>query len=237
MSDVKKNLEEIKKGAKGILEAGKEAAYKLGSKIEQTVSGEGGLIDDAKDFGKKIVDEVKESVDGVKKSHESIKEKGGYAKAMRDYGKKLSRETHELYEDFRTTFYDEDGKFSSDKAKAVLKNKTEATKKFGQKAINDLSDMIREGAEAVQKDYRQHIPNKEERAGVGDKYHGVVTRKHLEECLGFEKKIKKKLPGGLKVRSKVIEDVRAYAITNKRDLKDLYNNDDSIKSAVKKYIR
>lgn len=240
---VKKHLDEIRKGVKGLANEGKKTAYGVASKIERTVTGEGGLVDDAKDLAGKVVS-------GVKEFHESIQEKGGYGAAAKEAAGQVIEavrgaygSAEEMYSDFQKTFFP-DGRFDSDKAKEVLKDKAEVTKRFGERAARDLSYLVKEGsklvtegAKAIGKDYRDYIPSREERAGIGDKYHGIITREHLDECISYEAQVRKKLPGGLKARPQILEDLRAYAAVNKSDLTKLYNEGDSAYEAVKKYLR
>jgi len=241
MTKIKKHLQDMRESGKEILNAGCKAAYRAGSRIERSFTEKGKLSDDAKDLANRIAEGAKDlgrkTAQDLKEAHESIQAKGGYVEVVKDTGERLYEKSEELYDKFKDTFYDEKGHFDKEKAKDVLSDKTQATKRFGKRAVDDLTELAKSGAKAVEQDYRRHIPSKEERAGIGDEYKGVITRQHLEDCQGYETKIRSQLPGGLKVRRKIIEDIRAYAITSNKELNGLYETDDPEKSAVEKYFR
>jgi hypothetical protein len=230
---IKKHLKEIGEGAKGLLNEGKKAAYGIASKVEKTVTGEGGFIDDAKDLVGKVASEAK----GVRTF---VREKGGYGAAVKEGAGQIIDAVKGLYgnaeEDFKNTFYT-NGKFDSQKAKDALKDKAGATGRFGKRAVRDISRLIADGARAVGEDYRDYIPSKEERAGIGDKYKGIVTREHLNECMAYESFARKKLPGGLKARPQILEDLKYHAATNADDLIKLYEKDSAAYGVVEKYLK
>ncbi len=152
---VKKHLDNLGKGIKGLADVGKKTAYDVASKIERTIQNPGELIEDAKDLAgtaaskgkglaKKVIDEAKEF-------HESVQGKGGYGVAAKEAAGQVIEavrgaygSAEEMYNDFQKTFFP-DGRFDSDKAKEVLNDKAEVTKRFGERAARDLSYLVKEG--------------------------------------------------------------------------------------------
>ncbi|MBI1969791.1 hypothetical protein HYS48_03800 [Candidatus Woesearchaeota archaeon] len=129
------------------------------------------------------------------------------------------------YKKFEETFFTK-GEFDEKKAKRALQDAAKATKQFGEETVKTLKELVQEGAQAVQQDYRTYVPTAEERrtryAGIGTQYAGVPLRPRLEACLAFHEEARKRLPGGLKVRESMLKDIKASASANFGELVAFY---------------
>lgn len=200
-------------------------------------------IDEATKFGKKvfggIAGIVKKAVAKGKEIHSDVQEKGGYRQVMKDSADSI--------EDRLFT----DGKYDPEKAKELAKGGAQAAKVYGKKALDYVVEMgkkgAEKGAEAVKTGYRDLVPTKEERetvyAGIGSKYAGFLFRPDYEKCLKFHTEAKAKLPAALKIRSQVLEDIKASASKDPQDLMGFYRDEtgfgpeaDTKVEVVKKYL-
>jgi len=125
---------------------------------------------------------------------------------------------------FKREYCDSEGKFDPEKFNEALKNSPGKLKGLGSKAL----EAITSGAENLKQDYRDLIPNKEERdtkySGIGGSYKGILFREHYEACLSFSAQAEKKLPAGIYGRRQILQDIKDYAAGSSKDLIDLYSN-------------
>lgn len=235
---LKEHLNEIKKGIKGVIEEGKKRIYKTISFVEQKVESDEGLTGEIKDITEKVTERGKEMYDIIKKE-------GGYCAALKrarnatcDSTKGLLKNIEKRYESFKNQFFT-DNEFDCEKTKVVLRDREEAICRFGKKTLDTLYKIVLEGERAIRKDYRALVPNKQERetkyAGIGIQYQGILLREDFERCLNFYKKARNKLPGGLKSRNRILEDIKVGAVGDKKDLIEFYKQNSYIDMA--KFVR
>lgn len=235
---LKKHLNEIKKGIIGVLEEGKKRLYKAISFIEQKVESDEGFTGKIKDITGEITEKGKEM-------HDVIKKEGGYCAALKrarsatcDSTKGLLENAEKRFQAFESQF-STNGKFDYEKTKIVLRDRKAAICRFGKKTVDTLYKIVLEGEGAIREDYRTFVPNKQERetkyAEIGAQYQGILLREDFERCLNFHKKVRSKLPGGLKTRNRILEDIKVGAIGDKKDLIEFYKQNSYIDMA--KFIR
>jgi len=205
----------------------KKKVYNIAGKLENKAKkGEGipgGIADIAKGIGKIVNTTVNEA----KSIHEGIKKQGGYKKMAQDTLETVSEKMDEAYQSLEDTFFT-NGSFDKEKAKNALNNTAEATRKYGSKAVQDLSKMIKDNIESIKKDYRSFVPTKEEREGkyrgIGSAYKGnILFRDDFESCLIFYDKARENIPETLKSKKPILKDIKASASKNVADLVEFYS--------------
>lgn len=257
---LKKHADNVKKGVKGMakdtFDLGRKKVYQAGSKIEEKIGekgGLGGLLKSAAYGAAKSV------VKGANDLRNKVKEEGGLGEVarkaaegasnaidrgmdrMNDALDGLGERIETRYKNFEETITT-DGKYDPEKARAVLSDRAGAVKKFGCEAVESLSELIKSGASGVKEDYRRYVPSAEERktryAGIGDRYDGVLFRDGFEKCVSFYARAETKLPGKVKNRIEILNDIRSYAINGKGKLVGFYKEkkDGEKIAAVKKYL-
>ncbi len=238
---LKKHLNEVKKGIKGVVEEGKKRIYKTISFIEQKTESDKGLTGEIKDITEKITEKGKEM-------HGIIQKEGGYCAALKRAGnasigsiKYLLDDIEKKYESFKNQFFT-GNEFDYEKTKVVLADRQKAINRFGRKTVDKLSKLVLEKVETYKKDYRSFAPDKQEReikyAGIGIQYQGILLREDFDRCLQFYKKARNNLPGRLKTRNRILEDIKIGAIGDKKDLIEFYKqrSNTDMTNIVKKYF-
>jgi len=193
------NFKKLREGLTGLVQDGKHALYTAAAKVEQNAPT---LIAQANQAGQYLQQKVQRA------------QEIGRAVVDRVQGK---------YDQFEDEFFT-NGEFNRERAAKALENMVDATERFGTKAVEQLREMAISGAEAVKQDYRNVIPTAEERSGkyaaIGSEYKGILFRQDYDNCLEFYQRIGPKLQ--VEDCSRILGDVRAYAIGSKAELMDFY---------------
>ena len=238
------NLKKITEGVLGLLQKGEEGVYRAGSRLEDKMVEHADFLEGIAQGIKNVARGASEKARGV---HERVQKKGGYVAMGEEIGKEVAREVRKTYgalekavEELYQRAEDRltrDGKLDSCKVNDLLKDSASAAKEYGQKAVDTLSRLVKKDRVALRLDYRNFVPTPEERAtryaGIGTAYEGVLFRVNMEECLTFHDDfVRRKLPGGLKIRPDILQDVKAHAISRVEDLKELYRQQDNKEKLV-----
>jgi len=208
----------------------RKSVYEVVAGVDQKLNEKGGLVGKVADA---VTGFVGDAVKTGQKMNEDIQKSGGYAAAAKRTGKTIAgsvnkhvfERTRRLYRSIENDLFT-DGKLDSEKVKAIVTNKTNAVKKYGEKAYNGLSKLASQGTEALKKDYHDFIPTEEDLkgkySGIGIKYRGVLLTEDYEKCLDFRKKVQRKLPKKTKFRAQILEDIKTSASDSKEDLVKFY---------------
>lgn len=224
---LKDELERVQERVGEILEDGKEILDKVKEQVDKREGVVGGIAS--------VVEGV---VDAGIEFHEGVQDKGGYgvlAKETYSDLKKIALQVGDSVSDTYKKFDDAvypDGKFDYEKLKELLNDGAEATKQFGSKAVKSLGDLIEEGANTLSDEYRKFVPSKEERgttyAGIGADYRGVLLRQNFEDCLAFYERADKAIPGRVKLKSNILDDIKASASSNPDELITYYARSNTV---------
>lgn len=231
--NVGSKLDKSAKTAKGVVSKGKKGVYRLASKIEQDIETREGIAGG-------LASKLDGTVDKGRRVHNDIQRKGGYGALVKQTGSRIAEEFQEFYDraykSVQGSFFTK-GKFDRTKAKLALRDKWVVTRKYGEKAVDVLSETAHSAADSAKEDFRTHVPTREERdtkyEGIGVSYHGVLLRENFEKCLAFHKKVRTKLPGRVSYRSEILDDIKASASQSRSELYDFYR-DRSDKHSYKK---
>ncbi|MBI3334399.1 hypothetical protein HYZ97_02845 [Candidatus Pacearchaeota archaeon] len=184
---------------------------------------------------------VKDAQARYQEFNDDIKARGGYTKVV---GEKVSRLEQKIdayvsavnarvERDFYT-----DGKFDDAKVDAFLVDKANAVKVYGEKAITTLQRVMHSGADSVRKEYRLHVPTREEIAtkyqGIGSAYEGVLLRDNYEGCLAFHSYAARSIPAGRAYRNQILADIKASASENLAELQAFYSLNEGDSAANRK---
>lgn len=239
LDKAKKKIGETAQKGKEKLQQGKEAVYRTVAQVQDKIEKREGVIGQIAD----VVDDV---VETGKQADADIKAQGGYKKVFGDAAKtgveaiqsgvekgiealkgksnELYKKGSDLYQKLSKEVESGEGAMDMEKVKAFLKDGARATAHFGAKAVKGLTEIVNQGVKDLKKDYRTVIPTAEERstkyAGIGTDYQGVLLRQNFEDCLKFYEETRKKLPGGLKGRTDILNYIKASASSNPKELSD-----------------
>ncbi|KYK25538.1 hypothetical protein AYK26_05895 [Euryarchaeota archaeon SM23-78] len=252
---LKDKVEEVKEKGSEALKKGETAFNKVKKKVYKGMATLEQQVEERKGIGKVIAgagDVVDDIVERAKEADKDIKKKGGYgamAKRGADAVKKTAEDVYGklagTYNKFKATVTTK-GKYDPNKAKELLKDQAKATAEFGEKAVKSLAQMVKEGFGKLGEDYRKMVPSREERAttyaDIGAEYKGVLLRENFEKCLAYHEKVRKALPGRLAGRQAFLNDIKASASSNPKELMEFYKQSKTTESEgmlkkVKQHIK
>lgn len=236
---LKKSLKQVKKYVEEAIRVGKKETYQTISKLEREIQTRGLLG--------AVIDATGSIINNGMEMHATIQKEGGYGAAFDRVAENLdegldnfAEGIDQSYEDFKAQFFT-NNKFDYEKTKAVLNREADIAYRFGKKTVETLQTIVSEGLEYVEKDYRSFVPDRDERettyAGIGA-LNPVFLREDFDKCLNFYDKAKKNLPGGLKLRSEILRNIKNRAMGSKEDLVTHYTEikDAKILETIKKYF-
>lgn len=221
------NIDKIAEGVSGLAkEAGdkvRRTAYAVAGRLEQQAADPKTVVGGAADI-------VKKAVARGRDLHHFVHEKGGYSAVVEKAADRIADRVGltidaivDRYGRFEDKFFT-GGQYDPVKGRRILEDTAAATKMYGAKAVTTLKGLASSGARALREDFRAMVPSPGElqASGIGAKYEGILFREHLQQCLSFYERARKRMPGGLRVRAEVLDDIKAYAIGTRRELLEHY---------------
>lgn len=246
---MKGHVDTIKKEVEGTLD---EATRGLRRELYRKV---GQLEEDAA-LGKGVPGAVKETLERAKGYHTRVKQEGGYkakvrgaidraAKTMDETADSIGLRVENAFDAMEQTgdainaridnlFYT-DGEFDNDKLDAYLRTQGEALKHAGGRALETVGGLV----DRLKQDYRNHIPSADEKTttyeGIGKKHPDPrsLFREDYDACLGFYNTARKTLPGGLRLRGVILQDIWESASGNPAQLANYYSQQKNARGQIK----
>jgi hypothetical protein len=220
------SLKQIGQGLKGMGEDLKKKAYETAASVKKSAD-EGTLLSDATRV-------VANAAGNVAKRAETldakVKARGGYLTVVANAAGGALDAIDDRINNLCDTLEDRltsDGKFDSDKLKIFLADGAKATREYGAKAVETLTELAQKGAKITADDFRSYFPTENDLrtkyAGIGTVYHGALLTEHLDSCLTFYRKAQKAIPKEVSYKSEVLGFIKASASRNPKELRDSYD--------------
>ncbi|MFH1307281.1 MAG: hypothetical protein ABIH72_00325 [archaeon] len=196
----------------------------------------------------KMIDGANAIGEGISKLGEGISDyvnSGELRQDLEQIGDKID-EMQDKLGDYAGEFFRADGTVNMERLQDELKNTRQAVKRYGEEgvdAMNALFNGASDVAVKIRDSYRKQIPSRAEMqkgpyAGIGEGIDGHVTRENCDKCLGFYDRVRSNLPSRLTGRADILDHIKAYAVTGKRELLASLREDgnDGAAERVRQYI-